>query len=83
MLEKLKAAGLFIFGIAFAIAIGILIFLLFWGGLSIADKIFPFFLKATNILTSIALFILIPLHFSKRQGRGQAVVYFYFLIFLV
>lgn len=67
LIEAAKSIGGTILGIAVIVGLIFLGTILIKGGISLADKIFPFLVKATNFLTIILILILVPMSFFRKS----------------
>jgi len=66
IIEGIKSMGAFILWIAVVIGFIFLAVILLKGGVSLADKIFPYLVKISNWVTLFLIFILIPMAYFKK-----------------
>lgn len=82
MFERIKSIGESILGFAILIGIFILIAFLLNGVVTISEKILPFLMNLTGILTAILIIVLTPLAFFKRTREWSATgIYFFSYVF--
>jgi hypothetical protein len=82
MLEKIKSIGATILGFGLMIGIFFLIAFLLNGVVVISEKVLPFLMNLTGILTAILVIVLTPLAFFKKTREWSATgIYFFSYVF--
>lgn len=67
IIEGIKSIGGSILGFAIMIGFIFLAVILLKGGISLADKIFPYLVKISNWVTLFLIFVLIPMAYFKKS----------------